>query len=147
MRAKALLTVVATLALLGVWVPSASAVKWAFGNGQADLSVDVAPGTTGAVCGTHITGFAGEGTSVDPAVTPPPAPSTSGFTVELYVGANGTLGGAEVVAGGLKLLDDTVVEPLQTVTTAPPTALDPPDEYTGFDPTDKIWEYSAAPFT
>jgi hypothetical protein len=150
MKSKLLLTLIAVLALLLVWVPSASAkVKWTYGNGQADVAVDLAPGTLGAVCGTSITGFAGEGTDVDPDVTPPPAPSATGLGVELYITpASQDVGGATVVSGGLLLNDGTtLVPPLQTVTTSPPTAIDPLDnEYFDFQG-NSIWEYSQAPFT
>jgi hypothetical protein len=149
MRSRAIVTVVVTIVLVLLWVPSASAkVKWTYGNGQSDLAVDLAPGTAGAVCGTSITGFAGEGTTVDPSVTPPPAPSTSGIGVELYVTpSNQDVGGSTVESDGLHLLDGSVIPPLQTVTTQPPTAIDPLDNvYYDFQD-NPIWEYSAAPFT
>lgn len=149
MKSKVLLTLIAVLALLLVWVPSASAkAKWTYGNGQADVAVDLAPGTLGAVCGTSITGLAGEGTDVDPAVTPPPAPSATGLGVELYITpAWQDVGGATVVPGGLLLNDGTtLVPPLDAVTTLPPQPVDPLlNEYEDFQG-NPIWEYSAAAF-
>ena len=151
MRRKAIVTIITALALLGVWVPSAEAKpKWAYGNGQSDLAVEGAPGNELAVCTTSITGFAGVGTSVDPAVTPPPLPPTTGFTVELYAGDQ--LSGSTHTPGSGQLTFENTdpgrdpLLPLQTTTTAPPAALDPPEEYADFQG-EPIWEYADAPFT
>jgi hypothetical protein len=130
-----------------VGATSAQAGKWSFGNGQSDLEVGTAPTSIGFVCTTRIHGRAGLGTTVDPAVTPPPAPPYSPLTVKVFTGAQGDLGGAEVVPGGLLLLDGRTIAPIATQTTAAPTKLSPPEQYTGFSEEDKIWEYAAAPFS
>ena len=147
MKTKLLVTVVATLALLGVWVPSASAgAKWSFGNGIHDLAVDVVQaGSLGnGVCNTHITGLAGVNTGTDPASQSPPPPlPTTGFTVKLFTGAPGELAGATVVGGALEV-NGVPVPLLKEMTTAPPIRLLPADFYTalGVD----YWEYAAASF-
>src|SRR5690242_7066112 len=132
--------------LLLVGATSAQAGKWSFGNGESDLEVGTAPTSIGFVCTTRIHGRAGLGTTVDPAVTPPPAPPYSPITVKVFTAAQGDLGGAEVVPGGLLLLDGRTIPPIATQTTAAPTKLNPPEHYTGFSPDDDIWEYAAAPF-
>src|SRR6476619_2128089 len=121
--------------------------KWSYGNGESDLEVGTAPTSIGFVCTTRIHGRAGLGTTVDPAVTPPPAPPYSPLTVKVFTGAQGDLGGAEVVPGGLLLLDGRTIAPIATQTTAAPTKLSPPEQYTGFSEEDKIWEYASAPFS
>ena len=145
MKAKALIPTMA-VALLLAGAATAQA-KWSYGNGQSDLEVGTAPTSIGFVCTTRIHGRAGLGTTVDPAVTPPPAPPYSPLTVKVFTGAQGDLGGAEVVPGGLLLLDGRTIAPIATQTTAAPTKLNPPEQYTGFSEEDKIWEYASAPFS
>ena len=148
MRSKALLTLVLTLALAVLWAPAASAkAKWTYGNGESDLAVDVAPGTSGAVCSTSITGYAGQGTTNDPSTTPPTI-STTGLKVFLYVTpADQPMDGATVLSNGDLLLSDgtSEISPLTMLTTDPPTAITPPEQYLDFQ-NNPIWEYAEAPF-
>jgi hypothetical protein len=143
-KRKALISVLA-VGLVLVGATSAQAGKWSFGNGESDLEVGSAPrtdGFTGFVCTNRIHGRAGLGTSTLPA----PAGPYSPLTVKVFTGAPGDLGGAEVVPGGLLLLDGRMIQPVATQTTAAPTKLKPLEHYTGFSQDDDIWEYASAPF-
>ena len=145
MKAKALIPTLA-VALLLAGAATAQAGKWSYGNGESDLEVGSAPTDLGFVCTTRIHGRAGLGTTNDPAVTPPPPPPYSPLTVQVFTGAQGDLAGAEVVPGGLLLLDGRTIGPIDTKTTKAPTALKPPEQYFGLTPDNPIWEYAAAPF-
>lgn len=145
MKTKALIPALA-VALLLVGAATAQA-KWSYGNGESDLEVGSAPhagGLTGFVCTTRIHGRAGLGTTTDPAVTPPPGPPYSPLTVQVYTGAPGDLGGAQVVPAGLLLQNGNTITPTAEQHTAAPTKLKPPEQYEGGGI--PIWEYASAPF-
>lgn len=148
MRVKTFTIIGAALLVAMVMAASGSA-KWVIGNGSTDLEVtEPNPAVPGQVCTTHIEGRAGLGTSADPAVTPPPSPPYSALVVELFTGPGGSLDGYQGGPTGQLVPPDPSLPPVPavaSVTTAAPTALNPPEQYTanGVD----RWEYAAAPFS
>ena len=122
----------------------AQAGKWTYGNGPTDLWLEHPPGA-GAhdVCTTRAHGRVGLSQFGDPAGPPPaaPAPPYATVNVNVYAGAPGSLNGARPDTGGLRLLNGTLLLPVASTTTAPPTALNPQEQY-GPD----VWVYAAAPF-
>lgn len=145
MKPKAVIPVLVVGALL-LGASAAQAGRWSFGNGESDLEVALAPvGNPFSVCTNRIHGRAGLGTTEDPAVTPPQAPPYPTQHIEVYTGSE--LGAAQVDQHGNLVLDGVTLTPIATQTTAPPTALNPPEQYTGFSDQDLIWEYAAAPFS
>jgi hypothetical protein len=144
-----ILTVIG-VALVAMVVASSGSAKWVIGNGTTDLAVTGPnPALPGQVCTTHIEGFAGLSTGVDPAVTPPPPGPYSSLVVELFTGPAGSLDGYQGGPSGQLLPPDPnlpTITVAASVTTAPATALTPPEHYTG-NGNEDLWEYAAAPFS
>ena len=137
-------------ALVAMVVASSGSAKWVIGNGSTDLEVTGPnPALPGQVCTTHIEGRAGLSTSVDPAVTPPSPGPYSPLVVELFTGPAGSLDGYVGGANGLEPVGDPTLPTITRtafVRTDAPTALNPPESYTGNGGLD-LWEYAAAPFS
>ena len=138
------------VAIAAMVVASSGSAKWAIGNGTTDLDINAPnPALPGQVCTTHIEGRAGLSTGSDPAVTPPPPGPYSPLRIELFTAPAGGLDG---YAGGATDQLDPPDPSLPTITsiasikTSAPTALNPPEFYTG-NGNEDIWEYAAAPFS
>jgi hypothetical protein len=144
-----ILTVIGA-ALVAMVVASSGSAKWVIGNGTTDIEVTGPnPALPGQVCTTHIEGRAGLSTSVDPAVTPPPPPPYSPRVIELFTGPPGSLDGYAGGPPGQLVPPDPSLPTflaVTSVTTAAPTALNPPEHYTG-NGNEDLWEYAAAPFS
>jgi hypothetical protein len=144
-----ILTVIG-VALVAMVVASSGSAKWVIGNGSTDIAVTGPnPALPGQVCTTHIEGFAGLSTSDDPAVTPPPPGPYSPLVVELFTGPAGSLDGYSGGSPGqLDPFDPSLptFTAIRSVTTLAPTALNPPEHYTG-NSNEDLWEYAAAPFS
>jgi hypothetical protein len=151
MKRKVLTAMCVTLAAT-VLAPQASA-RWAVGNGITDLEIadPTPPAQPGEVCTGHIEGRAGLSTQTEPTSTTPPPPGPyPPLTVQLFTGPD--LVGAQGEPGGLRLLDPNdpngtgaLIPPIATVTTAPLTALSPPEAYDANGVA--TWEYAAAAFS
>ena len=138
-------------ALVAMVVASSGSAKWVIGNGSTDLEVTGPnPALPGQVCTTHIEGRAGLSTSDDPTVTPPSPGPYSPLVVELFTGPAGSLDGYAGGPTGQLVPPDPINMPtfpaVASVTTAAPTALNPPEFYTG-NVGENLWEYAAAPFS
>ncbi len=147
MKLKVLMAI--CVALVGFVVVAPASARWRIGNGPADIEINEVspPAFSNQVCTTHVEGRAGLSTEIDPAVTPPPPGPYDPLTVELFTGPPASLDGAQGAPGGILLADGTtLVAPIASVTTAPPTLLSQPEEYTNNGNT-PIWEYAAAPFS
>jgi hypothetical protein len=138
------------VALVAMVVASSGSAKWVIGNGTTDIAVTGPnPALPGQVCTTHIEGFAGSSTGVDPAVTLPPPGPYSPLVVELFTGPAGSLDGYQGGPSGQLVPPDPslpTVTAIASITTAPATALNPPEYYVGNGNQD-LWEYAAAPFS
>jgi len=139
------------VALVAMVIASSGSAKWAIGNGSTDLEVTGPnPALPNQVCTTHIQGRAGLSTGSDPATTTPPAPPYSTMVVELFTGPGGSLDGYSGGPTGQLVGPDPPNTPpvsaVAFVTTAAPTALNPPENYTDFSG-NNFWEYAAASFS
>ncbi len=65
--------------------------------------------------------------------------------MQVFTGAPGDLGGAQVVPAGLLLQDGNTITPIAEQHTAAPTKLKPPEQYSTRRE-NPIWEYASAPF-